>query len=62
MNKTAVSHQVDTVKKSIKSIGEESLSWEELSEKYRSNIGQTSILKLAKDWAVSPNGHGDYAA
>ena len=53
MNKTAVSYQVDTLKKSIKSIGEESISWEELSDKYRSNISPSSVLRLAEDWGVS---------
>lgn len=54
-NETAVSYQVDTVKKSIRDIGEEYISWENLYKKFRSNISQTSVLKLAEDWAVSPS-------
>ena len=53
-NRTPVSHQVDTVKKSIKSLGKEYLTWKELSEKSRSNISDSSVLKLAEDLAVSP--------
>ncbi len=54
MDKTPVSHQVDTPKQTIKSLGGESLSWEELSKKYESNISPSSVLDLARDWAVSP--------
>ena len=53
MDKTAVSHQVDTIEKSKKYLGGESLSWKELSEKSRSNIGHSSALNLADDWKVS---------
>ena len=55
MDKTAVSYQVDTLKKIKIVLGEESLSWEELSQEYRSNIGSNSVMKLAEDWTVSPD-------
>ena len=55
LNKTPMSHQVDTVKKTLKYLGKESLEWEEFSAKYRKNINQKSVLKLAQDWDVSPD-------